>query len=157
MTKYVDFIDARLTPPRGDDCTMEENLEQLLRREGLLIESEMKLTDEIHYKYVLAVEGRAAADRVYWQLFTGSVVIIPHSRWHVFASHNLMEPWVHYVPCRADLSDLVDTLLWLRENDAEAEQIGRNGANFARKYFTYDGVAYFLDRQLRTYAGKLQD
>jgi hypothetical protein len=36
-------------------------------------------------------------------------------------------PWVHYVPVKSDMSDLVEKVKWLKENDEEAFQIAHNG------------------------------
>jgi len=36
-------------------------------------------------------------------------------------------PWVHFVPVKADLSDLLEKITWLRENDAKAKEIALNG------------------------------
>jgi len=36
-------------------------------------------------------------------------------------------PWVHYVPVKNDLSDLISNIKWLRENDSKAKEIAKNG------------------------------
>lgn len=41
-------------------------------------------------------------------------------------------PYVHYVPFKRDLSDLVDKVKWLIKNDDEARNISRNAQEFAK-------------------------
>ncbi len=55
-----------------------------------------------------------------------------------------MEPGVHYISVKEDLSDLVDTLLFLQQNQDYAERIGKNGLNFAREHINYDVCLLYL-------------
>lgn len=41
-------------------------------------------------------------------------------------------PWEHYVPVRADMSDLIEKLDWARTNDGEAQAIAARGQQLAR-------------------------
>ena len=43
-----------------------------------------------------------------------------------------LEPFTHYVPVNADLSDLVEKIEWARENDEEARAIAQNGCSRGR-------------------------
>lgn len=45
--------------------------------------------------------------------------------------HRLV-PWEHFVPVRADMSDLAEKIDWVRSNDQEAEAIARRGQALAR-------------------------
>jgi hypothetical protein len=49
-----------------------------------------------------------------------------------------LEPWTHYVPVKADLSDLREQIAWCWANSDECEQIGARGQAFAmtRSYET---------------------
>lgn len=41
-----------------------------------------------------------------------------------------LKPYVHYIPIKADLSDLVEKVRWAKSHDEEARKIGAQ----ARKY-----------------------
>ena len=69
----------------------------------------------------------------------------------------LLEPWVHYVPVRYDLGDVVERLLWLREHDDEARLIARNAKAFAMRYLSCNAIVYYVDRLLRAYAERLEE
>jgi len=151
---YPKGIDARFV--RSEHLSMDPGLEAFLEDEGLIGER-MQEIDQVQYKYAISVEGDSAPDRLYWQLFSGSVVLVPDGPWQVFAAHTLLRPYVHFVPLRYDLSDLVDKVTWLQAHDEEAQAIAENAARFARRYFTHDGIVYFVDRLLRAYAERLTD
>jgi hypothetical protein len=53
--------------------------------------------------------------------------------------HDLIEPWVHYVPVRSDLEDLLEKLEWAESNPEEAKQISDNASQFMRSLGTSDG------------------
>lgn len=141
------FVDSKVKP-------MSQDLEEFLREEGLFGER-IEGEDLARYKYHIAIEGNCAADRVVWQPFLGSVLLIPDGPWVHVSPVKIMQPWVHYVPVMYDLSDLVEKLLWLQLRDEEARTIALNGVTFAHRYLTCDGTIYYLDRLFRAYAEKL--
>ena len=96
LSRFVPFIDARfvassLLPP------MEASLEMFLQDEKLFA-PRMEPLAFGQYKYQIAMEGNSAADRLSWQLFLGSVVLIPDQPWQVMSPLNMLQPWVHFVP-----------------------------------------------------------
>ena len=46
--------------------------------------------------------------------------------------YDRIRPWEHFVPVRADMSDLIEKIDWARSHDAEAKAIASNGQAFAR-------------------------
>eukprot|EP00930_Biecheleria_cincta_P003029 TRINITY_DN10396_c0_g2_i1.p1 TRINITY_DN10396_c0_g2~~TRINITY_DN10396_c0_g2_i1.p1 ORF type:complete len:569 (+),score=76.91 TRINITY_DN10396_c0_g2_i1:31-1707(+) len=154
LSRFFPFIDAKFV--RNSNIPMAPDLEQFLHDEGLFSDK-MEPSFQARYKYQIAIEGNSAPDRICWQLFLGSVVLVPDSPWQVISVLSLMKPFVHYVPILYDLSDLVERLDWLREHDDEAKQIAHNGAAFAQRYLTCDSNIYYLDRLLRSYASSIVD
>ena len=95
LTRFSSLVDARFTESKV--VPMSEDLERFLREEGLFgdrIQGEQLA----RYKYHIAIEGNCAADRVCWQPFLGSVLLIPDGPWQMLPPINVMKPWVHYVP-----------------------------------------------------------
>jgi hypothetical protein len=67
-------------------------------------------------------------------MLSGSVPIkvdSPKIEWF----YNGLEPWVNYVPVKADYSDLVTNIQWLKDNDEKAREIAANAQVFARYHF----------------------
>ena len=50
----------------------------------------------------------------------------------------LMHPWVHFVPVRADLSDLRRRILWCRDNDDGAQKLAETLFELAMHHLTRD-------------------
>jgi hypothetical protein len=50
-----------------------------------------------------------------------------HRQWY----YHRLEPWQHYIPFAADLSDLMQQIEWCRAHDAECEQIANRGRELA--------------------------
>lgn len=46
--------------------------------------------------------------------------------------YDRLAPWEHYVPVRADMSDLAEKIDWVRSNDGEAQAIAQRGQALAR-------------------------
>ena len=51
-----------------------------------------------------------------------------------------MQPYVHYVPVKSDLSDLLMKIDWLKHNEAEAKSISENAQLFARFHLNPEQV-----------------
>ena len=47
--------------------------------------------------------------------------------------HDDMLPWVHYIPVKEDLSDLMEKLEWAESHQAEAKEISENASRFMQK------------------------
>lgn len=97
------------------------------------------------YKYLVSIDGAAAAwRRVPIILSLGSVLLLQHE-WNQFFYPGLM-PWIHYVPLRKDLDDLVEKYGWLESHPAEAEAIASSGRAFALRFLTPEAIErHFLD------------
>jgi hypothetical protein len=59
-----------------------------------------------------------------------------------------LEPWTHFVPVKADLSDLVKKINWAISKEEEAKHIAEEGMKYAREnlmpldIFCYYGLIY---------------
>ena len=88
------------------------------------------------YKAILVVGNVCDwCERVRGQLFMNSVMVLQDcdEKAREFF-YNLLEPYVHYVPVKGDLSDLHEVGKWIVNNDSEVKKIIKNANEFARKY-----------------------
>ncbi|OQV16124.1 KDEL motif-containing protein 1 [Hypsibius exemplaris] len=83
------------------------------------------------YKYQINLDGTVAAYRFPYLLAGDGLIFKQESPYYEHFYPDLA-PWQHYIPVRRDLSDLVERINWAREHDAEAWNISRSGAEFAR-------------------------
>jgi Glycosyl transferase family 90 len=64
-----------------------------------------------------------------------------------------IEPWTHYVPVKADLSDLHDIVDWCRANPTECRRIAARGQAFAMARDFDTEVVSARERVDQAYAG----
>ena len=108
-----------------------------------------KLTplEQSNYKYIINAPGHVAAFRLSIELNMGSVVLLVDSPWKLWYS-NLLVPYVHYVPVKADLSDIIDQVKWCREHDDKCQEIVRHARDFFNTYLQLEGVLDFMQKTL---------
>lgn len=84
------------------------------------------------YKYQLNIDGTVAAYRFPYLMAGTGVVLKQESPYYEFFYRDL-EPLVHYIPFKRDLSDLVEKIEWAIENDDTVRSIGSNGRKYAQE------------------------
>ena len=103
--------------------------------------------EKSNYKYILNIDGHVSAFRLPSELSMNSVVLIVASKYKMWFS-NLLIPFIHYVPVKDDLSDLIDQINWCIKNDAKCKKIASNGVEFYNKYLIKDGLFNYIEQQL---------
>jgi hypothetical protein len=90
-------------------------------------------TDFGKYKYTIDIDGNSNSwPGLFNKLCAGGAVLKVASpqgfrQWY----YDRLEAWVNFVPVATDMSDLIDKVKWLRDNDAAAAAIGRKGRELA--------------------------
>ena len=69
--------------------------------------------------------------------------------------HSLV-PWQHYVPVKADLSDLLERIQWAKDNDQEAHEISRRASEFVRTHLTPHPVLCYHAQLLHRWGGLMR-
>lgn len=95
--------------------------------------------EQSKYKYIVHVEGNVSAFRLSLELSMNSVILLVDSQWKIWYSH-MLEPYKHYIPIKADLSDLIEKIEWCRNNDSECEQIAKNAKIFYTTYLNKNAI-----------------
>ncbi|KOC67192.1 KDEL motif-containing protein 1 [Habropoda laboriosa] len=96
------------------------------------------------YKYQLNIDGSVAAYRFPYLLAGDAMVLKQESKYYEFFYNDLV-PGKHYVPVKNDLSDLVEKIIWAKENDKEALQIAKSARQFARdNLLPHDVLCYHV-------------
>lgn len=87
------------------------------------------------YRYLVDIGGNGYSGRLKVLLYSRRPVLLVERR-YVEYFHDLLVPFVHYIPVKKDLSDLIEKVLWLRNNKDAGEQIAINAYIFAMTHFT---------------------
>ena len=106
-----------------------------------------KLTpyEQSEYKYIIHIDGHVSAFRLSYELSLSSVILIVKSNWNSWFS-NMLEPYVHYVPVKEDLSDLVEKIKWCRDNDEKCIEIVYNAKCFYNKYLQKNSIFDYFQK-----------
>lgn len=104
-------------------------------------------TQQSEYKYIVNVDGHVAAYRLSLELGMNCVILKVDSEWKIWYSH-LLKPYVHYIPIKNDLSDLVEKIHWCQQNDKKCKNIAKNAFDFYQKYLCKDSILDYLQKTL---------
>lgn len=97
------------------------------------------------------VDGTVAAYRFPYLMLGNSLVLKQDSQYYEFF-YSRLKAGTHYVPVRRNLADLLEKIRWAKENDGEAEAIGRAGQTAARELLQPSRLYCYYYRVLQTYA-----
>ncbi len=127
---------------RGTDLDVKfvvaDEATEVMRAEGLMGDR-VEAQSWLGRKYAIDIDGNVNAwDNFYIRLLYGCCVLKVDSQagfrqWY----YHRLEPYRHYVPIRADLSDLVDQVDWVRSHPDQARAIAANGCELAHA-MTFD-------------------
>jgi hypothetical protein len=102
---------------------------------GLKEANRLNKIEQSEYKYIVYIEGNVAAHRLATDMLMGSVILYVESEYTLWFEHLLKEN-VHYIKIKADLSDLIEKILWCRENDDMCQKIAENARELALSILT---------------------
>jgi hypothetical protein len=96
------------------------------------------------YKYTLHIDGFVSAWRLALEMLSMSTILKVDSEWIEHYYHYL-KPWVHYIPIKSDLSDLIQMIQWCQLNDDICQKIAENAYNFAIEYFAEENLYDYME------------
>lgn len=96
-----------------------------------LIRPRMTQQEMLKFKYLLVLRGGDVGSSFYWTMNSGSLGLVMEGYFESFASGHF-RPWEHFVPFKADLSDLEERLEWCRAHDADCAEMARRAKDMCR-------------------------
>jgi hypothetical protein len=97
----------------------------------------LSLQELVKYKYLIDIGGNGWSGRLKWLLFSKRPLLLV-DRNYVEYFYNDLKPYVHFIPVKMDLSDLLEKVKWMKNNYEECLNIANNAFNFATINFTND-------------------
>lgn len=148
---YPELLDAGITkwnmrPRRARSSDVYRTIDPAIPKK-YPAKNFMTYAEQSNHKYILNIPGHTTSFRLSTLLDLGSVVLHASDR-YVMWFEPLLKPYVHYVPVRRDLRDLVERVKWCIANDALCETIARNAKTFHDEHLSLDGMARYMARQL---------
>lgn len=139
----VGFVKWNIRPRKNENSPYFD----IIKRSNYPIVPFMSTQEQSAYKYILNVEGHVAAFRLGYEMSFGSIILLVESEWKVWFSH-MIHPWIHYVPVKADMSDLVEMVMWCEANQDRCQTIVKNALDFYHKYLGTRGILDYLQQTL---------
>ena len=100
------------------------------------VEHYMSLEDLVkQYAYLLDIGGNGYSGRLKFLLFSKRPLLIVERR-YIEYFYNDLKPYVHFIPVKLDLSDLIKKIDWIIKNPEAADAIAQNAFNFAMENFS---------------------
>jgi len=143
---HPDLLDAQLTQ-------ITSAMKIHTRRAGRVNPKEFKVgkfipfEDQSQYKYILHLDGNVAAYRLAKSMLLGSVILLQESGSTLWFQH-LLKPYVHYVPVKDDLNDVMKQIEWCNRHEKECETIAKTARTLAVKVLTKESMFHELERAL---------
>ncbi|KAL0274123.1 UNVERIFIED_CONTAM: hypothetical protein PYX00_006622 [Menopon gallinae] len=119
-------------------------------------EKHISFFDFFQYKYQINIDGTVAAYRLPYLLAGNSVVLKQESPYFEHFYKDLL-PGIHYVPFKRDLSDLIEKIEWLRDNDEAARNISKQAQDFTRDNLMPKDIFCYYTVLLRDWSVRLVD
>ncbi|KAL0483480.1 hypothetical protein AKO1_014743 [Acrasis kona] len=140
--QHPDLLDAGLT----SDCTEGE---PKIQSRSFVGEK-----DFCKYKYLLLLDGNTVSGRSQNLFRSGSVIFKPESPFyeHYYVG---LKPYVHYIPVKEHLQDLVEQVRWANNNPDKVNEIAHNAKEFAKNHLNRKSVSCYIWRLLTRYAEQM--
>ena len=128
--QHADVMDAGLTRivQVKDKRTYHE-----IKKWGLAEHLSMK--QQAGHKIVIVPDGNSVADRLPYQMLHDVAIVKPNSRYKEFWYEEL-QPWVHYIPAKENLSDVVPHIRYALRNQSLLRSVAKEGKAFLRTRMT---------------------
>lgn len=109
--------------------------------------------EQVKYKYIISADGNGASwTRPLAICFSDSLLLYQTEEFQWFQP--ALQPFVHYLPIKKDLSDLIERIDWARANSDKVKEIIKNQNEVARKCFHPQTIAKQLSYIIENYAKK---
>jgi hypothetical protein len=105
----------------------------------------ISLLDHTKYKYLIDVEGIAWSSRRKMLMFMKRPLLFIEDDWEEFWTKDI-EPYVHYIPVKRDLSDLIEKIDWLENNWDMAEKIAINAQEYAKSHLMPENAIQYFEK-----------
>jgi hypothetical protein len=138
-----DFLDVGITSAAKKYIFDETGKIGFIDLSDIKIKEKMNKVTQSNYKYIIIVEGNVSAHRIATDMLFNSVVLLIDSIYNVWISY-LLKPYVHYIPIKSDLSDLIFQIKWCIDNEEKCKKIASNARELALEVLNYDYIRNHL-------------
>ncbi len=114
----------------------------------------MNVTSQIKYKIMIDIDGNSNSwSGLAWKLYSDSIVLkveSPYKQWY----YDKLIPWMHYIPVKNNLEDLIEKISWILKHDKECEIIGLQAHNLVKIIFNEKNLINDIFIGMKKYANR---
>lgn len=146
-----DYLDTGITNFVRRDKIIGNKISYIVPQDlGLTIIDFISNCEFGKYKYLINIEGNGLPYRKPSLFFYKSVILDVQSNFKAWfeTAADLFKPYVHYIPIKRDLSDLIEKIQWCKNNDKECKKIAKNCYKFAIENFNYNNYINYMEKIL---------
>lgn len=90
----------------------------------------MDMKAQLQHKYIISIEGNDVSSGLKWMLFSNSVVFVPPFTMSSWAMEDILQPFVHYIPIKRDMSNVEAMVQWAESHPDETKLISERSTLF---------------------------
>jgi hypothetical protein len=94
----------------------------------------MTISEQLHYKFILCLEGNDVASNLKWVMSSQSVAVMPPPRYESWFMEGTLKPDYHYIALAPDYSNLEEKLHYYLAHPAKAKAIVQNANRFVEQF-----------------------
>jgi hypothetical protein len=102
---------------------------------GLKEVNRLNKKQQSDFKYLVYIEGNVSAHRLATDMLMNSTILYVKSQYTLWFEH-LFKNEQYYIEINEDLSNLIDVILWCRENDEYCKELAKKSRDFALNLLT---------------------
>jgi len=87
------------------------------------VKKKIHIEQQLHHRYLICLEGSDKASGLQWMLASNSAVLMPPPTVESWLIESRLEPWVHFIPIKAEGTDLEERLTWAKSHSAACRRI----------------------------------
>ena len=106
-------------------------------------------TEFFKYKIFFIVDGNVIASNHMYGFASGCIPFLISNANSWFSEFII--PYFHYIPVHYDLSNLMDQIEWVKNNDDQAKNISENALSFAETYFSSDYQKKYIKENIEKF------
>lgn len=112
----------------------------------------VSIKEQLHYKFIVSLEGYDLASNLKWVLYSNSVPIMPKPTWDSWIMESKLEPYIHYLPLNDELDNLEELMSWAQNNDDKCHEIAKNGKMYMTQFFDHNREKDIQEKLLIRYS-----
>jgi len=131
----------------------DENLQKQLEQEGIYCDKGWFPFEKIlENKYLPLMNGVMTASLAFQIRLLSNSLTLKQDFEGVQWFFKPLKPYVHYVPLKHDISDLIKKIEWAKKNAVLCKQISQNATKFALNNLLFEDVYLYLYLVLKKYS-----